>query len=56
MMSESASHIAIDTAFLRAGLLKVTQPIAPSFSAIIFSVLEIVILAPRTLHKIDVLS
>src|SRR5450755_1682377 len=40
-MSASASHIAIDTALCRAGLLNVIQPIGPSLSAIILSVLEI---------------
>src|ERR1700686_1535381 len=42
-MSASASHMAMETALRRSGLLNVIQPIGPSFSAIIFSVLEIVI-------------
>ena len=37
------SHISTDSALRRAGLLKVIQPIAPSFSAMIFSVGDLII-------------
>src|SRR6185437_9952283 len=37
------SHMSIDSALRRAGLLKVSQPIAPSFSAINFSVGDLII-------------
>src|SRR5690349_19444904 len=52
MMRVTPSHISSDTALCRAGLLKISRPIAPSFSAIILLVMGWSSMAPAPLHHV----
>src|SRR5579862_5218351 len=53
MIGAIAAHISAEIAFIFAGLLKVSQPIGPSISAIMRSVGEIMALSSKRLAKID---